>query len=47
MGLEGLRERVELIGGTFTAGPDGGGFRVEASLPAFVPVAAPDPAGLP
>ncbi|WP_433473113.1 sensor histidine kinase [Spirillospora sp. CA-142024] len=47
MGLAGLRERVELIGGTFTAGPDGGGFRVEASLPAYVPVPAPDPAGLP
>ncbi|TDD73688.1 two-component sensor histidine kinase [Actinomadura darangshiensis] len=43
MGLEGLRERVELISGTFTAGPDGDGFRVEASLPAYVPVARPVP----
>lgn len=34
-GLVGLRERVELLGGTFTAGrrPDGG-FRVRAALPA-------------
>jgi signal transduction histidine kinase len=34
-GLVGLRERVELLGGTFTAGhrPDGG-FRVRATLPA-------------
>ncbi|MEU8800939.1 histidine kinase [Spirillospora sp. NPDC048819] len=41
-GLDGLRERVELIGGTFTAGPSAGGFRVEASLPAYLPVAAPE-----
>ncbi|TDD34797.1 two-component sensor histidine kinase [Actinomadura sp. KC06] len=41
MGLAGLRERVELIGGTFTAGPHLDGFRVEASLPAYVPVAKP------
>ncbi|TDC48530.1 two-component sensor histidine kinase [Actinomadura sp. KC345] len=40
-GLAGLRERVELIGGTFTAGPDAGGFRVEASLPAYLPVTEP------
>ncbi|MEU5994299.1 histidine kinase [Spirillospora sp. NPDC047418] len=40
-GLAGLRERVELIGGTFTAGPHEGGFRVRASLPAYVPVAGP------
>ncbi|WP_211343249.1 sensor histidine kinase [Actinomadura pelletieri] len=39
MGLAGLRERVELIGGTFAAGPHLDGFRVEASLPAYVPVA--------
>jgi signal transduction histidine kinase len=38
-GLAGLRERVELIGGTFGFGssPEGG-FEVEASLPAYVPV---------
>ncbi|TMR06374.1 two-component sensor histidine kinase [Actinomadura soli] len=41
MGLAGLRERVELIGGTFTAGPHLDGFSVEASLPAYVPVAKP------
>ncbi len=40
-GLAGLRERVELIGGTFTAGPHEDGFRVMASLPAYVPVARP------
>ena len=33
-GLIGMRERVELFGGSFTAGPmDGGGFRVFARLP--------------
>ena len=33
-GLFGLRERVELLGGSFAAGPDGqGGFRVWAMLP--------------
>ncbi|MFI1990678.1 sensor histidine kinase [Actinoplanes sp. NPDC020271] len=33
-GLIGMRERVSLHGGTFTAGPrDGGGFSVTASLP--------------
>jgi signal transduction histidine kinase len=36
-GLAGLRERVELVGGTLAAGPDGeGGFRVEATMPARV-----------
>ncbi|GAA2415414.1 hypothetical protein GCM10010191_27040 [Actinomadura vinacea] len=44
-GLSGLRERVELIGGTFGSGPSpGGGFRVEASLPAFVPAQPVTPA---
>jgi signal transduction histidine kinase len=33
-GIEGMRERVEAIGGRFTAGPrPGGGFRVTAALP--------------
>lgn len=32
-GLIGLEERVELIGGTFEAGPFAGGFRVAADLP--------------
>ncbi|WP_207394033.1 sensor histidine kinase [Actinomadura formosensis] len=41
MGLAGLRERVELLGGTFTAGPHRDGFRVQASLPAYVPVTGP------
>ncbi|MFD0279548.1 sensor histidine kinase [Kitasatospora sp. NPDC127111] len=34
-GLTGLRERVELLGGTFDAGPlPSGGFRVDATVPA-------------
>jgi signal transduction histidine kinase len=33
-GLAGMRERVGQLGGTVTAGPDGGGFRVEAKIPA-------------
>ncbi|HEU5471366.1 MAG TPA: histidine kinase [Actinophytocola sp.] len=37
-GLLGLRQRVELIGGTLRAGPStDGGFEVDAILPAFVP----------
>jgi signal transduction histidine kinase len=33
-GLIGMRERVELFGGRFSAGPmEGGGFRVFATLP--------------
>ncbi len=33
-GLAGMRERAELLGGRFEAGPkDGGGFRVRATLP--------------
>ncbi|MEU3403066.1 histidine kinase [Streptomyces sp. NPDC006670] len=42
-GLAGLRERVELLGGTFAAAPlPSGGFRVEAALPAE-PGEAPAP----
>ncbi|MGW4133925.1 sensor histidine kinase [Amycolatopsis japonica] len=42
-GLAGLRQRVELIGGRFAAGPrPGGGFRVDAILPAYVPTAEGD-----
>lgn len=33
-GLVGLRERVEVLGGTFRAGPEGSGWRVTAQLPA-------------
>lgn len=39
-GLLGLRQRVDLIGGSLAAGPeDGGGYRVDAILPAYVPTA--------
>lgn len=40
-GLDGLRHRVEVVGGTLTTGaaPDGG-FSVRAALPAYVPTAA-------
>jgi signal transduction histidine kinase len=33
-GLTGMRERAELLGGTLTAGPTDGGFRVELWVPA-------------
>ncbi|MEO3807897.1 histidine kinase [Sphaerisporangium sp. B11E5] len=33
-GLIGMRERVELLGGRFQAGPDGAGWRLTAALPA-------------
>jgi signal transduction histidine kinase len=33
-GLTGMRERAELLGGTLTAAPTGGGFRVELQVPA-------------
>jgi signal transduction histidine kinase len=33
-GLTGMRERAELLGGTFTAGPTSSGFRVALGLPA-------------
>jgi signal transduction histidine kinase len=43
-GLAGLRQRVELVGGRFDAGPvPGGGFRVGAILPAYVPTAEGTP----
>lgn len=32
-GLHSMRERVELVGGTFSAGPDGEGWRVEVEVP--------------
>jgi signal transduction histidine kinase len=32
-GLTGLRERAELAGGMFNAGPHGGGWRVDVSIP--------------
>ncbi|MFC4081937.1 sensor histidine kinase [Amycolatopsis samaneae] len=48
-GLAGLRQRVELVGGRLDAGPvPGGGFRVGAILPAYVPTtegAHSDPGG--
>ncbi|WP_438352802.1 sensor histidine kinase [Microbacterium sp. CJ88] len=41
-GLRGLRERIDLVGGTFSAGPiPGGGWRVQAELP--LPPSAPAP----
>ena len=33
-GLSGMKERAELLGGTLTAGPTAGGFRVELWVPA-------------
>ncbi|WP_233580702.1 sensor histidine kinase [Streptomyces triticirhizae] len=33
-GIEGLRERVALLGGTVTAGPEGRGWRLRATVPA-------------
>jgi signal transduction histidine kinase len=39
-GLDGLRHRVEVVGGTLTAGSTGdGGFAVTATLPVYVPTA--------
>jgi signal transduction histidine kinase len=40
-GLEGLSERVRMVGGTFAAGPTPeGGFEVRAELPPYVPTTA-------
>ncbi|MER6950351.1 histidine kinase [Nonomuraea sp. NPDC000554] len=40
LGIANLRQRVELVHGTLRAGPaPDGGFRVEATLPAYVPTA--------
>ncbi|MFI9847146.1 sensor histidine kinase [Nonomuraea sp. NPDC051941] len=47
-GIAGMRERVALLNGDFSAGPrPGGGFRVTARLPLTTPLAGPikDPAG--
>ena len=42
LGLANLRQRVELIHGTLLAGPAaGGGFRLEARLPSYVPTSEP------
>jgi signal transduction histidine kinase len=45
-GLVGMRERVSMFGGTFTAGPrPEGGFEIEARIPVTdrIPLANPDP----
>jgi signal transduction histidine kinase len=44
-GLAGMRERVELYGGTFSAAPQPSGFEVRASLPFPAPAHEPAPAG--
>jgi signal transduction histidine kinase len=42
LGLASLRQRIELVHGTLTAGPTpDGGFCLEATLPAYVPTAEP------
>jgi signal transduction histidine kinase len=44
MGIANLRQRVELVQGTLHVGPSpGGGFRLDATLPAYVPTAASVP----
>jgi len=43
-GLLGVRGRVDLVNGTFEAGPTGdGGFSVDATLPGYVPTPIPTP----
>ena len=47
-GLDGLRRRVSMVGGTFSAGPDPTGvFVVHASLPAYVPTTGAPTTGTP
>jgi signal transduction histidine kinase len=46
-GVQGMRERVAIVGGTFAAGPSGRGWSVRASLPLDVERAAGDEATLP
>ncbi|MFI5491473.1 sensor histidine kinase [Actinoplanes sp. NPDC051859] len=46
-GLTGMRERVEVLGGTLTAGPDGNGWRVATLLPGTDQPAAAAPASPP
>jgi signal transduction histidine kinase len=42
LGIANLRQRIELVHGTLRAGPTPeGGFRLEATLPAYVPTAEP------
>jgi signal transduction histidine kinase len=42
LGIEGLRQRIELVHGSLRAGPTpGGGFRLEATLPSYVPTTGP------
>ncbi len=43
LGLLGMRERVEALGGTFVAGPAGDGWQVTASIPLTPRPAAPSP----
>jgi signal transduction histidine kinase len=40
-GLQGMRERAQLLGGTLSAGSVDGGWRVELRLPAPAEAAAP------
>jgi signal transduction histidine kinase len=43
LGIAGLRQRIELVHGSLHAGPTSdGGFRLEASLPSYIPT--PEPA---
>lgn len=44
LGLANLRRRIELVHGTLRAGPTAdGGYRLDATLPAYVPTAEPTP----